>query len=95
MAVCAPWSRSDGHAPAGVTNQAKLTLETDHSMGTDQLAQEPVAVEAVEAVQLADGNVRRRQRNRFKRRWLCGNLQAATNQVEAAQTGSIGALGCP
>jgi hypothetical protein len=31
MAVCAPWFRSDGHAPAGVATQAKLTFEPDHS----------------------------------------------------------------
>jgi hypothetical protein len=37
MAVCAPWIRSDGHAPAGVATQAKLTFETGHSMGADQL----------------------------------------------------------
>jgi hypothetical protein len=36
MAVCAPWIRSDGHAPAGVATQVKLTFEPDHSMGADQ-----------------------------------------------------------
>jgi hypothetical protein len=35
VAVCAPWIRSDGHAPAGVATQAKLTFEADHSMGAD------------------------------------------------------------
>ena len=36
MAVCAPWIRSDNHAPAGVATQAKLTFEPDHSIGADQ-----------------------------------------------------------
>ena len=31
------WIRSDGHAHAGVETWVKLTFESDHSMGADQL----------------------------------------------------------
>jgi hypothetical protein len=53
----APWIRSDGHAPAGVATQAKLTLEADHSMGADQTSPDEITKTTVSARECGDRDV--------------------------------------